>query len=748
MDNLYIIILAALLGLAIIDLIVGVSNDAVNFLNSAIGSKAISFKNILIIASLGIFVGAIFSSGMMEVARKGIFMPSEFYFSEIMIIFIAVMITDVLLLDFYNSMGMPTSTTVSIVFELLGAAVVMALIKIGMDDAQSLGDLGTYINKDKAVMIIVGILMSVFIAFTIGAAVQWLTRMVFTFQYEKKVQSVGFLFAAVCLTAISYFIFFKGLKGTPFYADIKDVLATYNIAIIVGLFALWSGIAYVINNVFKKNVLVLVIGIGTFALALAFAGNDLVNFIGVPMAAYHSYEAWSVSGMAASEFSMDVLAEKVPSEPILLFLAGGIMVLTLWFSKKARTVVETGIDLSRQDESNDRFDANFLSRSIVKGSTRMVSFLNTFVSQRTLDHVADSFSRPIRNISVDKAKELPAFDNIRASINLAVAGVLISIATSMKLPLSTTYVTFMVAMGTSFADRAWGRDSAVYRVAGVLNVIGGWFLTAISAFVVAGGLTYVIFLGQEAAVAVLLIVVVGLLLHSYRSHQRQIANVGVVAGLRTFESKTVQGIIDESAGNISNAMGRVAKSYGAMIEGLANMDESALNDNRKRVDKLSGEIEALRNHLFYFIKNLDETSVRGSHFYITILAYLTDMAQSLEYLAKKSYKHVNNNHKALHPDQLHWLRTIGSDVDVVVRHVKALFESRDFDGLGGVLETQKAILSRISDVIDAQIGRTRTGEATSPRNTTLFFNLALETKDLIKALMNLVEAYKNSATNV
>ncbi len=746
MDNLYIIILAALLGLAIIDLIVGVSNDAVNFLNSAIGSKAISFRNILIIASLGIFVGAIFSSGMMEVARKGIFMPGEFYFSEIMIIFISVMIADVLLLDFYNSLGLPTSTTVSIVFELLGAAVVMALIKIGMDDAQSVADLGTYINKDKAVMIITGILLSVFIAFTIGAAVQWLTRLVFTFQYEKKVQSVGFLFAAVCLTAISYFIFFKGLKGTPYYGDIKNVLAAYNIAIIAGLFVLWSGAAYVINNVFKKNVLVLVIGIGTFALALAFAGNDLVNFIGVPMAAYHSYEAWSASGVAASEFSMGVLSEKVPSEPILLFLAGGIMVLTLWFSKKAQTVVETGIDLSRQDEGNDRFSANFLSRGIVKGSSRAVSLLSAFVPQRTLDHVADSFSRPIQNISADKAKELPAFDNIRASINLAVAGVLISIATSMKLPLSTTYVTFMVAMGTSFADRAWGRESAVYRVAGVLTVIGGWFLTAISAFAVAGGLTYVIFLGQEAAIAVLLIVAVGLLLRSYRSHKRKVANIGVVAGLRKFESKTVQGIIDESADNISNAMGRVAKSYGAMIDGLANMDESELNNNRKRVDKLDGEVEGLRNHLFYFIKNLDETSVRGSNFYITILAYLTDMAQSLEYLAKKSYSHVNNNHKALHPDQLHELRTIGSDVNVVVLQVKALFESRDFDGLGTVLEAQEAVLARISDVIDAQISRTRTEES-SPRNTTLFFNLALETKDLVKALMSLVEEYRNSATN-
>ncbi|MEL0272623.1 MAG: inorganic phosphate transporter, partial [Flavobacteriaceae bacterium] len=286
MNTIFTLIIAALAVLAIVDLIVGVSNDAVNFLNSAIGSKAISFKKILIIASLGIFIGAVFSSGMMEVARKGIFNPGEFYFDEIMFIFLAVMIGDILLLDFFNTIGMPTSTTVSIVFNLLGAAVVMSLIKIGMDDTQGLGDIVKYINNEKAISIISGILLSVVISFTIGALVQWISRLVFTFQYEKKIKSFGFLFAAVCLTSIGYFIFYKGLKGTPYYNDISEILKTNSALVIGGMFVFWALLSFIVDRVFKKNILIVVIGVGTFGLALAFSGNDLVNFIGVPMAAY------------------------------------------------------------------------------------------------------------------------------------------------------------------------------------------------------------------------------------------------------------------------------------------------------------------------------------------------------------------------------------------------------------------------------------------------------------------------------
>jgi phosphate/sulfate permease len=736
----------ALALLAVADLVVGVSNDAVNFLNSAIGSKAISFKKIMIIASLGVFIGAVFSSGMMEVARKGIFMPSKFYFDEIMFIFMAVMIGDILLLDFFNTLGMPTSTTVSIVFNLLGAAVVMALIKIGMSDTETAADLVNYINTEKAKQIISGILLSVVISFTVGMLVQWISRLVFSFQYEKKVKNFGFVFAGICLTAIGYFIFFKGLKGTPFYGDIKDFLAQNSFLVIGLMLAFWTLLMFIIDKVFKINVLIIVIGVGTFGLALAFAGNDLVNFIGVPMAAYHSYEAWSVSGIPASEFSMEILSEKVPTEPGLLFIAGAIMVVTLAFSKKARTVADTSIDLSRQGDGSERFQPNILSRSIVKGSTKLVSVISTILPAAVQTKITNSFQTPAIEISEEKAKALPAFDMIRASINLAVAGILISIATSMKLPLSTTYVTFMVAMGTSLADRAWGRESAVYRVAGVVNVIGGWFFTAFSAFTFAGILTYIIYMGRGAAVAILLLFAGVLVVRNYLSHKKKANAQSDHSSLKKSASQTVQGIIEESADNVAKSIYRTTSIFNGVVDGLSNQDTGALKKMRKRVGKFEDEVESLRNHLFYFIKNLDETSVRGSNFYIMVLANLTDVVQSLEFIAKKSFKHIDNNHKPLSKSQISDLNEIQTTFDGMLVSVEQAFTSKSFGDLSTCLDQENAILALISDKIDAQIARTRKEEV-SPKNTTLYFNLLLETKDLVKAVMRLVEEYHNSSSN-
>lgn len=736
----------ALAILAVVDLVVGVSNDAVNFLNSAIGSKAIAFKKIMIIASLGVFVGAVFSSGMMEVARKGIFTPSEFYFDEIMFIFMAVMIGDILLLDFFNTLGLPTSTTVSIVFNLLGAAVVMALIKIGMSETETAADLVKYINTEKAKQIISGILLSVVISFTIGMIVQWLSRLVFSFQYEKKVKNFGFVFAGLCLTAIGYFIFFKGLKGTPFYGEIKDFLAQNMVLVIAAMFAFWTVLMFILDKLFKINVLVIVLGMGTFGLALAFAGNDLVNFIGVPMAAYHSYEAWSVSGIPASEFSMEILSEKVPTEPLLLFIAGAIMVITLAVSKKARTVADTSIDLSRQGEGSERFQPNFLSRAIVKGSSNLVQGLNFILPAGVKTKISNSFETPAIEISQEKAKELPAFDLIRASINLAVAGILISIATSMKLPLSTTYVTFMVAMGTSLADRAWGRESAVYRVAGVLNVIGGWFLTALTAFSIAGTLTYIIYIGRGPAIAILLLLAAGLIVRNYLNHKKASKNELDHTSLKKSASKTVQGIIDESADNVAKSMYRTKRIFSGVVDGLASQDATALKKMRKRVGKFDDEVEELRNHLFYFIKNLDDTSVRGSNFYIMILANLTDVVQSLEFIAKKSYKHIDNAHKPLSPAQIQDLKDIEVALSTSLVAIETAFQKQSFSDLGSCLEEESTLLQTISDKIDAQIARTRKEEV-SPKNTTLYFNVLLESKDLVKGVMRLVEEYHNSSAD-
>jgi hypothetical protein len=503
---------------------------------------------------------------------------------------------------------------------------------------------------------------------------------------------------------------------------------------------------FIIDKVFKINVLIIVIGVGTFGLALAFAGNDLVNFIGVPMAAYHSYEAWSVSGIPASEFSMEILSEKVPTEPGLLFIAGAIMVVTLAFSKKARTVADTSIDLSRQGDGSERFQPNILSRSIVKGSTKLVSVISTILPAAVQTKITNSFQTPAIEISEEKAKALPAFDMIRASINLAVAGILISIATSMKLPLSTTYVTFMVAMGTSLADRAWGRESAVYRVAGVVNVIGGWFFTAFSAFTFAGILTYIIYMGRGAAVAILLLFAGVLVVRNYLSHKKKANAQSDHSSLKKSASQTVQGIIEESADNVAKSIYRTTSIFNGVVDGLSNQDTGALKKMRKRVGKFEDEVESLRNHLFYFIKNLDETSVRGSNFYIMVLANLTDVVQSLEFIAKKSFKHIDNNHKPLSKSQISDLNEIQTTFDGMLVSVEQAFTSKSFGDLSTCLDQEDAILALISDKIDAQIARTRKEEV-SPKNTTLYFNLLLETKDLVKAVMRLVEEYHNSSSN-
>jgi phosphate/sulfate permease len=744
MDNIYLLMLVALTILAVADIVVGVSNDAINFLNSAIGSKAISLRTIMIVASLGIFIGAVYSSGMMEVARKGIFVPAMFTFDEIMMIFMAVMITDILLLDFFNTLGLPTSTTVSIVFNLLGAAIVISLIKISGTDGASLADLGTYINKEKALTIISGILLSVVIAFSVGAIVQWISRRIFSFHFDKKMKNFGAIFGGVALAAILYFIFMKGLKGSPFYKDLKGYLEGNEYLVMAVSFVFFTLFSYAFQKITKKSILLVVIAVGTFGLALAFSGNDLVNFIGVPMAAYHSYEAWSASGVAATDFTMEVLDKKMPAEPFLLFIAGGIMVATLWFSKKAKTVAETELSLSRQNDTHEKFQPNMLSRGIVRSSSWLSNAMSAIIPKTTQEKINASFTKPdTKALTKDQSIDAPAFDMIRASVNLMVAGVLISIATSMKLPLSTTYVTFMVAMGTSLADRAWGRESAVYRVAGVLNVIGGWFFTAFGALIAAGAVVFLINLNKTVMVPILLLLTVILLVRNYLSHKKKSTTKVDPKSLKKSESSTVQGIITESADNITNVVSRTNKIFTDVLKGLAKEDVKALKKSRKGVNKLDQEVEDLRDNIFYLIKNLDETSVRGSSFYITILAYLTDMTQSLDFISKKSYKHVNNNHRKLKFNQIKDLQEIDDSLEVLLAEIEEVFNSGKFERISYVLSRKEEIMTLLNNKITKQIERTRTEEE-SPKNTSLYFNILLETKDLTTSIMNLMGEYYTS----
>jgi phosphate/sulfate permease len=747
MDTIYLLMIVALAVLAIADLVVGVSNDAVNFLNSAIGSKAISFKNLMIVASLGIAVGAVFSSGMMEVARKGIFNPGEFMFNEIMIIFMAVMITDILLLDYFNTVGMPTSTTVSIVFELLGAAVAMALIKIGVAGGD-FSEIVNYINTSKATQIIFGILLSVVVAFSVGAAVQWVSRLLLSYDFEKKSKWVGAVFGGIALTAITYFILMKGIKGTPYAkvsfdiiggSTIKDFMENYVLAIVAVASVFWSLLSYLLVQVFKINIYKLIILVGTFALALAFAGNDLVNFIGVPIAAWQSYGAWVESGLAANEFSMGVLASKVPTPSLLLFFAGMIMVVTLWFSSKAKRVVKTEIDLSSQSETKERFEPNFLSRMFVRVGIKASQYTNALIPNTVLKKIDKQF-KPIKvqkNTEVAEADK-PAFDMVRAAVNLMVASVLISIATSYKLPLSTTYVTFMVAMGTSLADKAWGTESAVYRVAGVLNVIAGWFFTAIIAFTAAATIAYLINI-SELMIAVLLFVALIILVKNSMSGKKKNGQVDEEE-LRNAESSSIQGVIQESTKNVANVVKRGQRIYSNAIEGLAKQDLSLLKKNKRQIVKLSKEVNDLRDHVFYFIKNLDESSLGASNFYISLLGDLQDVTQSLEYISKVSFKHVNNNHKKLKYNQIQELKEIDNELNSLLSEIRDIFSQNEFSRIVGVLSKKQSLFDAISSKIEAQVARTRSDES-SPKNTTLYFSLLLESKDLINTMMSFSELY-------
>ena len=742
--------IVALAVLAIADLVVGVSNDAVNFLNSAIGSKAISFRTIMIVASIGIAVGAVFSSGMMEVARKGIFNPGEFMFSEIMIIFMAVMITDILLLDFFNSVGMPTSTTVSIVFELLGAAVAMALIKIGADSG-SFSDLVIYINTSKATQIIFGILLSVFVAFSIGAIVQWVSRILLSYDFENKAAWVSAIFGGLAITAISYFILMKGIKGTPYAKlsfdiidglTIKEFLETKVTSIILVSSVFWSLFSYALIVFFKTNIYKIIIIIGTFALALAFAGNDLVNFIGVPIAAWQSYEAWIASGVAANEFSMEVLASKVPTPNALLLAAGMIMVLTLWFSSKAKRVVKTSIDLSKQGDTKERFNPNFISRFLVRSATKASLLLDKVTPKPINDFIEKQFVEKSGVLSATISDEdKPAFDLVRASVNLMVAGILISIATSYKLPLSTTYVTFMVAMGTSLADRAWGSESAVYRVAGVLNVIGGWFGTAIVAFTAAGVIAFLLNI-SDLMIGVLLLGVVVVGVKNYLNGKKS-SDLSDDETLSFDESSSLQGVIFESSKNISKVMKRGEKVYSNAIEGLSKQDLDQLKKNKKQIDKLSRDVDELRDNLFYFIKNLDESSLNASNFYINLLGYLQDITQSLEYINKTSYKHINNNHSKLKLTQIRELIEVNSSISELFMEVNDLYKNKSFNKIKSVIKKKDGIYNLVQDKILAQVARTRSEEK-SPKNTTLYFGILQETKDLLNAVMNLLSDYNES----
>ena len=744
LENLYLFFVLALGFLAIADLIVGVSNDAVNFLSSAIGSKAVSFKKIMIIASFGIALGAIFSSGMMEVARKGIFNPELYYFDEIMIIFLAVMITDILLLDFFNTLGLPTSTTVSIVFELLGAAVSIAAYKI-WENSQSINELITYINYSKATQIILGIILSVFIAFTIGAIVQWVSRLILSFDFKRNSNIVSSIFGGIAITSITYFILIKGIKGTSYSEitfdyfqgeTINNLIERNASQIIIYLTLIWSLISFFLIEVYRTNIYKIIILVGTFALALAFAGNDLVNFIGVPIAAWQSYEAWTISGIPADQLSMGILSSKVETPNLILFFAGAIMVITLWFSSRAKNVLKTSIDLSDQSEIKEKFKANILAKYLVTFFVELNNGIQKIVPAKIKEIIENRFAPSNQLLLSNTIIEKPAFDMVRASVNLIVASILISIATSYKLPLSTTYVTFMVAMGTSLSDRAWGSESAIFRVSGVLNVIGGWFITAIVAFS-AAALVALLMETSLFFMPILFLFTCFLLYRNYLRYNKEAKKVKLENEILEIEKNTLEGVINESSKNIENVLNRSIKIFTLTTEGISKSDIKLLKKNSRQVTKLSDEVDELQENIFNYLKSNKKANKKATEFYLIILEKLTQITKRLSKISKITLKHVDEDRRKLPLSNIKVLLGLDINFKRLFESVINIFINKDFKKIEDVLLD----IIQARDEIENQIKRYKEENQDNKRYDKLHLEILSLCSEILNALKQLLENY-------
>jgi phosphate/sulfate permease len=744
MENIYLILVVVLFALAISDLVVGVSNDAVNFLNSALGSKAAPFKIIMIIAAAGIFVGATFSSGMMEVARKGIFNPQYFYFSEIMIIFLAVMITDVLLLDLFNTFGMPTSTTVSVVFELLGASVAVSLIKAANNPDIHLSE---YINTAKALEIISGILLSVVVAFTVGAIIQYIARLAFSFNYDRRVKYLGAIWGGIAITAITYFILIKGAKGASFmHEDTKEWITLNRTTIIFYSFIAWTLLLQLAQWIFKLNILKLTVLVGTFALAMAFAGNDLVNFIGVPLAGFASFKAFiAAPGAIADEFLMESMAGKVQTDTYLLIIAGIIMIATLWTSKKAKKVVKTSLDLSRQHEGEERFGSSFFGRTIVRVAINASNSVNSFIPAKIRNKIRQQFdSSSYEEKRLALGDEAPVFDMLRASVNLVVASILISMATSYKLPLSTTYVTFMVAMGSSLTDGAWGRESAVYRVTGVLSVIGGWFLTAFSAFSVAFTVALIFSFGSIYAIFAMIALAAYIMYRTHIiSHKR---NMDIE--VNEFEIEELEGetnsrkVLLRCTTNVTDSLKEISNLYAHSLVEFQAENRKNLKEQIKSIKQVNKRIKKFKTDIYKTVKKLQDSEIDTSLYYVQVIDYLRETAHALTFIAKPCFNHLDNNHTPFSVEQFNDLTILINQVRSLIKEASKLISSGNFDHLDHLLDEITQGTVNLKDLRKKQLKRIKK-EKSSTQNSMLYLNILHETQNLILHVGNLLKAQRD-----
>ncbi len=738
METAFLCIVIFLFILAVFDLMVGVSNDAVNFLNSAVGAKAAPFRLVMVIAAIGIFAGACMSNGMMEIARHGIYQPQHFYFTEIIYILIAVMLTDVVLLDLFNSMGMPTSTTVSMVFELLGGTFAIALLKVHSSDILSFGDL---INTEKALSVIMGIFLSVAIAFFFGSLVQYITRLIFSFNYKKHMKYTIGLFGGIAATSILYFMLIKGLKDSSFMTGDNKIWIQENTTMLVGIFFVVSTILMQILHWLKVNVFKVVVLMGTFALAMAFAGNDLVNFIGVPLAGYSSFIDYTTNGLAAGpdNFLMTSLLGPAKTPWYFLVGAGAIMVYALCTSKKAQNVIKTSVNLSRQDEGEETFGSTPIARKVVRMSLNISNAVSRITPASTRKWIDTRFRKDEAII-----ENGAAFDLVRASINLVLAGLLIAVGTSMKLPLSTTYVTFMVAMGTSLADRAWGRDSAVYRVTGVLSVIGGWFLTAGAAFTLCFLVALIIYFGGMIAIGVMIILAVVILIRSQlafkkkkekqkedeilhqllqtenpddalelmRSHTREQLSKVLQYAEETFE-RTSTSFLEENLRGLRRAMG-TTKFEKQLIKQMKRTGTVAIC----RLDNKT----VLEKGLYYY---------QGNDF-------AGELVYSIGRLCEPCLEHIDNNFNPLEEEQKKEFATVSQQITELIRACRIKLEENNYDSFREELMQVNALNNQLALLKKEELKRIQ-GKNSGIKTSMVYLTILQEAQNVVTYTINLMK---------
>lgn len=740
METIYLGFVIFLFMLAIFDLMVGVSNDAVNFLNSAIGAKAASFRTVIIISAVGVFLGAAMSNGMMDIARHGIALPEQFYFDEIMCIFLAVMVTDVILLDIFNSLGMPTSTTVSMVFELLGAAFAIAIIKIANDTTGTL-NLSNLINTDKALSVIIAIFVSVAIAFVFGAIVQYLTRLLFSFNYKVNLKwKIGW-FGGLAATAIIYFMLIKGVKDLTFMtAENKQWVADNTLAIVGGCFVIFTIIMQILHML-KINVFKVIVLLGTFALAMAFAGNDLVNFIGVPLAGYDSYLTFVAEGNGdPHSLLMTSLNGPAKTPTIFLIIAGAVMVYALATSKKARNVIKTSVDLSKQDAGDEMFGSSKVARSLVRNTTSIVNSILKVIPQP----IKTWANKRLNNEEVI-LENGAAFDLVRASVNLVLAGLLIALGTSLKLPLSTTYVTFMVAMGSSLADKAWGRETAVFRITGVISVIGGWFITAGAAFILAGIVATVMYFGGIVVCVLMVILAIFILIRSnvlFKKKAQKDAEDDIFQKIISCKDKDdVWPLLREHVARTEiNNLKFVTETYPLITDGFIKEDlkslrkaDMAIREEKKMLKK------SRRKEIIGLQKASEEIAIEKNTWLHLGMNSCQQLMYCLRRICEPCEEHVDNNFAQLSQECVKEFIPLRDSVIYMLNRTSEIISLQDYNSINEIRTECSKLKEAFSELRMKQLERLQNDKCNIAVSY-VYLNLIQESEEMISHTRHLLRA--------